>query len=493
MALLFVASYAVAQDRIKILDGGTVEGSIISEDENYILIRRKSGDIQQIKRDMIEHVDRGPAFNEEFQKRWQSLPERDANAAFELGLWCEDRGHTEEAQKCFEKTISIDPDHAIAREKLGHLFYEGKWYTNPEDYYKACGYVKFKDTWVSREDKEKLEQGLVKLPDGTWVSRESLKESEKPSPTAAPSPNPVRKPAEKKKWQRQVRDDAFYEDFSGSVPWEQRYKLETPKKHYILETNVSMPHAKRYADMLDKIYERYCKVFGEPSSSRKCVVWIHKDQQEFMTMHRTGAGGFYGGGRVVTYHGKFGTTGSTQTILFHECTHQFHDMVAGIRKVPIWIAEGLASFFECSEIDEKGNIHVGIVNGDRLDIVQQGVKSGNFIQLSQLIVTPQSRFRGEHYAYAWTLIYFLVYTSKHNQAVFNRYWTDVACGTGDDPRSTKFLKVIGIPIEKLQECWKEWVLILDRKDLPEDVEAKSKKFFEEWKQKKDASPQPPDK
>jgi len=49
MALLFVASYAVAQDRIKILDGGTVEGSIISEDENYILIRRKSGDIQQIK------------------------------------------------------------------------------------------------------------------------------------------------------------------------------------------------------------------------------------------------------------------------------------------------------------------------------------------------------------------------------------------------------------------------------------------------------------
>jgi hypothetical protein len=481
---------AIGEDRIKILDGGTVEGWIISEDENYILIRRKSGDIQQIKCNMIERVERGPAFNEEFQKRWGSLPGNDANTAFELGLWCEDRGHPQEAQKCFEKTVSIDPDHCMAREKLGHFFYDGKWYTNAEDYYKARGFVKFKGGWIPKEDKEKIEQGLVKLPDGSWVPRDSLKEREgEPSSASAPSQSTVKKPAaEKKVWKRQVRDDAFYEDFSGSVPWEQRHKLET--KHYILETNVSMAHAKRYADMLDKIYERYCKVFGDPPSPRKCLIWIHKDQQEFMAMHRTGAGGFYGGGRVVTYHGKFGPTGCTQTVLFHECTHQFHDMVAGIRRVPIWFAEGLASFFECSEIDEKGIIHIGVVNADRLGIVQQGVKTGNMIHLSQLIATPQSRFSGAHYAYAWTLIYFLVYTGKQNRAVFDKYWSEVACGSSDDSRSTRFLEVIGIPIDKLEECWKEWVLVLESKDLPEDVEAKSKKFFEEWKQKKEETPQP---
>lgn len=489
VTFLLFSRGAIGEDRIKILDGGTVEGWIISEDENYVLIRRKTGDIQQIKRDIIEHIDRGPEFKEEFQKRWDSLPESDANVAFELGLWCEDRGHSAEAQKCFEKTISIDPDHAMAREKLGHLFYNGKWYTNAEDYYKARGFVKFKGGWIPKEDKEKIDQGLVKLPDGTWVPGESLKQGEtQPSSAAAPSQKPVKKLAEKKVWQRQVRDDAFYEDFSGSVPWEQRHKLET--KHYILETSTSMAHAKRYADMLDKIYEKYCKVFGEPPSPRKCLVWIHSSQQEFASIHRTGAGGFYGGGRVVVYHGKFGPTGCTQNVLFHECTHQFHDMVAGIRRVPIWFAEGLASFFECSEIDDKGIIHIGVVNADRLGIVQQGCRTGSMKHLSELIVTPQSRFSGEHYAYAWTLIYFLVYTGKQNRAVFDKYWTEVACGSSDDSRSTKFLQVIGIPIEKLEECWKDWVLILDRKDLPEDAEAKSKKFFEEWKQRKDQAPQP---
>jgi hypothetical protein len=488
VAFLLCSRSAAGEDRIKILDGGTVEGWIISEDENYILIRRKSGDIQQIKWDMIERIERGPKFEEEFNKRWSSLPDNNADAAFELGLWCEDRGHSAQAQKCFEKTVSIDPDHAVAREKLGHLFYGGKWYTNAEDYYKARGFVKFKEDWMPKEDKEKIEQGLVKLPDGSWVPRDSVKETQ-PSSASAPAHSAAKKPVDEKKvWQRQARDDAFYEDFSGSVPWEQRHQIET--KYYFLDTNVSMAHAKRYADMLDKIYEKYCKVFGEPSSPRKCRVWIHKDQQDFMAVHHTGAGGFYGGGRVVAYHGKFGPTGSTQTVLFHECTHQFHDMVAGIRRVPIWFAEGLSSFFECSEIDEKGIIHIGVVNADRLGVVQQGCRTGNMIHLSDLIVTPQSRFSGAHYAYAWTVIYFLVYTNENNRAVFNRYWTEVARGSGDNSRSTRFLEVIGIPIEKLEECWKEWVLILDRKDLPEDVEAKSKKFFEEWKQKKGESSQP---
>jgi hypothetical protein len=487
--LFLVTEPVVAEDEIKILDGGTVRGYIIEENIDYVLIRRTSGDIQEIARDDIERIEHGPAFADEFKTRWEGIPDKDADAFFELGLWCEDRGRSEEATKCFSQVIKINPDHQIAREKLGHMYYDGKWYENIDEYYTARGYVNFEGNWIPKEEKEKYEAGLVKLDDGTWVSKARLEEIEKVKSRTPPQQNPTEKKepekddakADKAKWTRQKRDDAFYEDMSGSVAWSQARTV--PSKHYVIESNCSASHVKRYAEMLDLVYEKYVKVFGKPGSARSCHVRIYSSHQEFMQREGKpqGVGGFYGGGRVTAYHGKFGPTGSTQTVLFHECTHQFHDMVAGIRKSQIWFTEGLAVFFECSEVDENDRIHVGIVNKDRLGLVQKGVKEGNYINLETLLRTPQSSFGGAHYAYAWTVLYFLIYTNTNNRKVFNRYWSNVCCGSGESPGSPKFKEIIGIPLQDLEDCWKQWVQILDKDDLPEEVEAKSKEFFKNYK------------
>jgi hypothetical protein len=79
------------------------------------------------------------------------------------------------------------------------------------------------------------------------------------------------------------------------------------------------------------------------------------------------------------------------------------------------------------------------------------------------------------YNHAWSLIYWLVYTNKNNQRVFNDYWRK-ACESGDTGNSSTFLDTIGVPIEMLEEHWKEWVLILSPDDMPEDVERKTKEF-----------------
>lgn len=486
------ATSAFAEDIIQILDGKTVEGYIIEETEDYILVRRTTGDIQEIKWDIIDWVKRGPAFADEFKKKWAELESKDEDAVFELGLWCEDRGRPAEATQCFRRTIEINPNHYVAREKLGHMIHQGKWYENIEKYYEARGYVNYKGDWIPKEDRSKYEAGLIKQDDGTWISKAKLEEIRKnPSPANPSVKSPERKKSDeeqprksaKKGWKRQKRDNAFYEDTSGSVPWEQRHRHES--KHYTIESSCSMKHIKRYASMLDLVYMKYCKTFGKPKSPRKCHVRIYSSHQEFMSRERkpAGVGGFYGGGRVTAYHGKFGPTGSTQTVLFHECTHQFHDMVAGIRRAQIWFTEGLASFFECSEVDEQGKIHVGVVNNDRLGVVQKGVKSGNYINLEKLLSTPQSGFGGAHYAYAWTVLYFLIYTNPGNRKLFNRYWTQVCCGSGERGGSPKFKEMIGIPLQELEDCWKEWVQILKKDDLPEDVEEKSKNFFKNYKKK----------
>ncbi len=481
--LCLATGLALAEDTVQILDGKAVKGYIIEETEDYILIRLSSGDIQEINWDIIDWVKRGPAFDLEFKGRWEKTKNADADELFKLGLWCEDRGHPDKAADCFRRTIEVNPNHYVAREKLGHLFHEGKWYENIKDYYAARGYVSYKGNWIPKEDKEKYEAGLVKLDDGTWISKTKLAEMKKrPKPVKPVKKDPKKqpKPATKKPWKRQKRDDAFYEDFSGEVPWANRHRYES--KHYMIESNCSMKHIKRYAKMLDAVYQKYCKTFGKPASPRKCQVRIYARQQQ---MGRGGGvGGFYGGGRVTCYHGKFGGTGSTQTVLFHECTHQFHDMVAGIRRAQIWFTEGLAVFFECSEVDEHGKIHVGVVNKDRLGTVQAGVKSGKYINLETLLRTPQSGFSGRHYAYAWTVLYFLIYTNPGNRKLFNKYWVGVCCGSGERPGSPRFKEMIGIPLQDLEDCWKEWVQILGKNDLPEEVEKKSKEFFKNYKKKK---------
>lgn len=477
---------ASAEDTIKILDGGEVKGHIIEETEDYVLIRRKSGDIQEIKRDYIEEIRRGPVFADEFKSKWNKLPPDDADAAFELGLWCEDRGHAPEANRCFKRVIGIDPDHMVAREKLGHLYYDGKWYESPEGYYTARGYVQYNGEWIPKKDKSKYEAGLVKLEDGTWISKDKY-EQVKRRPSATPSgsrPGSGRLKSGKKKWKRQKLDKAFYADFSGRTPWADRRRHES--KHYIIESNCSMKHVKRYARMLDLIYVKFVKVFGKPKSDRRCLVRIYASKQEFMrhTGRGRGVGGFYGGGRVSVFHGRFGSTGSTQTVLFHECTHQFHDMIGGLHRSQIWFYEGLACFFECSEIDDHGKIHIGVVNRDRLRRVQSGIKRGRYIDVGALLATGRGRFSGTHYAYAWTVIYFLVYTNPNNRKLFNRYWTQVCCGSGERTGAPKFKKMIGVPVRELNDCWKEWVMMLGRNDLPEEVEEKSKNFFKEYKKKK---------
>jgi hypothetical protein len=85
----------------------------------------------------------------------------DANAQYELGLWCERNKLSSLAPSHYEAAIAIDREFEPAHQKLGHTLHEGHWLTRDE-MLQAQGLVKFRGKWVTPEEKSQY-QSNVKL------------------------------------------------------------------------------------------------------------------------------------------------------------------------------------------------------------------------------------------------------------------------------------------------------------------------------------------
>jgi hypothetical protein len=161
-------------------------------------------------------------------------------------------------------------------------------------------------------------------------------------------------------------------------------------------------------------------------------VYINRNQMEFMQMYRkpAGVGGFYmpSSRELYTYHGTFGVTGTTLTILSHEGCHQFqHLFVKGDARqfsaMPIWLLEGMAVIFEASEIKRSGSVKLVGPHPDRMKQLQQMIKKEEHITLQKCLSTPRMQFRGKHYNTAGAFTWWLLKTSKKKRyrALYEKY------------------------------------------------------------------------
>lgn len=136
-----------------------------------------------------------PAFSSSVEDRKAEYEKKRAEAGddvaklWDLYLWCEAFGMDKEGRSCLRAILKVDDGHREAHEKLGHLEYDGKWFTSKsklEKYKKEEekrraeeeGLVRFGDEWVPADDLPFLERGLVRDADGEWVSKEDLEKQE---------------------------------------------------------------------------------------------------------------------------------------------------------------------------------------------------------------------------------------------------------------------------------------------------------------------------
>jgi len=460
------------QDVIFLDGGGKVKGTIIEENEDFIIVKTKAGEIP-IKRERIERIEYGAGFQEEYQRRIDELDKEDPDAWYELGVWCRMKGYEKEAEDCFRKAIEIDPDHKESREELGYYKLEGKWVTEDE-YWRAQGYEKYGGVWLPKEEVERLKTRR-KARKKKETSKEGSESDEEADAAEEPPPDPSADPSGGlARNLRQKRNTRFIppEDPKERKEWIKKekerggWKVVYESKHYIFFSNAPYDTTKMYAHMMDRVYKEYKKIFQyKGKQKRPFVITMYGSYQEFLRKERKppGVGGFYDGTRISCPCGRVGRL-DTKTVLLHEGTHQFQGMVwpnmLSLTRVPgaIWFVEGLAVYFESGTFDPSTGAFRLTLNKNRLSTLKRAMASGRFVRIERLLEMTQRGFGAYHYAHAYGLVYFLVNYSKAFRKKFKKYF-DAFTKPGVKPKE-EFIKLFGDDWDRLNEAWRKYILSL---------------------------------
>ena len=220
------------------------------------------------------------------------------------------------------------------------------------------------------------------------------------------------------------------------VEWLERHKIRT--RHFEVHCNSTYRVAKLYGDLMEIIRYELSKMFHSPIVRvQRAPVFIYKSQEEFLEQDDygrwggRGLGGYYipPSQKIVAFHGTFGFTGTTFSVLCHEGTHYYEGLVLkDFRNVPIWLIEGLAVYFgDGSTFDpRKKKIRVGQIPRDRLVHIQEKMDAGRHTDVKTLVNMKRygrKPFTGSHYADAWALIYFLVNSGDSGKSLLKAYWS----------------------------------------------------------------------
>jgi hypothetical protein len=484
-----------AEDVIKLTNGQQLRGKIIDETEESVMLEGKYG-VQEISRGEIESIKQGFDFDTEFKQKTSKLSVRDSKGWYELGVWCEGNRQPDKAKECYLKAVEADSDNVEARDKLGHRKYQGKWYESEAEYYKARGWANYFGEWMPKDDMDKYKAGLVKQDDGTWVSRkvweekdkrrraeELRKEEQEKKEKAARGEKSKEDPGKDKSGDAGAairrkagafgRKNPVPEDKAERKKWINSYKQKLgwrnhyESKYYIFMCNGPADKTKYFAQLMDKMYTQYCTIFVyKVKQEQPFLVHMYKDQREFMAKDRKGpgVGGYYDGAKIVCFLGRAGNL-NTQTVLFHEGTHQFQGLIwpdmGRLTRVQggIWMVEGLATYFECAQLS-GGKILTGQVNKGRHGTLAGAMRRNRHTKLPELIRMTQRGYSAYHYAHGWGLCHFMIHANSKLRSKFKKYFKEFK-KEGVQPVA-KFNEIFPYDESKLDEEWKNYILNLRR-------------------------------
>lgn len=178
LLLLFSAPLAVAHT-VETLDGTIHEGKIVIDTDEKVVIVTTFGDRVVVKRDQIKAVDdRTPPLREQLKYR-ADLAKDDVPRLWDLYKWAKKQGFKDELEFILDRIVELKPKSSKAHKLLGHEKVDGVWMTPEEKErhvqelhdaeMRGKGLVPYEDRWVTPEEKDALEKGLLKDGDN-WVT-----------------------------------------------------------------------------------------------------------------------------------------------------------------------------------------------------------------------------------------------------------------------------------------------------------------------------------
>ncbi len=288
-------------------------------------------------------------------------------------------------------------------------------------------------------------------------------------------------PAERKKLEKERTDriksaekfqKARLAEYEG-VDWVNRHKIRTP--NFDVHCNSTRQVAEFYGKMMELIRAKLSEMFpSKIHRNLRAPLLIYKNQEEFINLDPQarfmgrGLGGYYNiqSQGINIYHGTFGFTGTTFSVLCHEGTHYYQGLVVkDYKNMPIWFSEGMAVYFgDGSTFDPKtGKIEVGKIPRDRLAHLQDKILRGQHSHLKDLVAMTRAGFTGSHYADAWALVYFLAKSSDKGTKLLNAYW-----GLGMERPLTRkdFTDLAQKYYEGIENLEKEYVAYVSALEMP---------------------------
>ncbi|MCA9320519.1 MAG: hypothetical protein KDB53_07280, partial [Planctomycetes bacterium] len=154
----------LAQDFIKLKEGGSVLGEIVKEDATSLTVVTKECELVTVAKDSIERERRGKKIHRKVQAMLDAIDAEDNDALFALAQEIsETKAYKYDALRFARRIVARDPDHEGARTLLGHVRIQEKWYPDREtamkaleEKMKADGFVYLNEGWVKVERAEEL-------------------------------------------------------------------------------------------------------------------------------------------------------------------------------------------------------------------------------------------------------------------------------------------------------------------------------------------------
>jgi len=234
----------------------------------------------------------------EYKKRLSEIDPQDANAYYELGVWCKGAKLRREATKSFKRAVQLDPQHEKAHQALGHVLFEGTWMTPGEkrrleerkkiEGYRKQGLVQYKGQWVKQSEIDYIKQGLVKWEDPDsgevqWVTEDDRKKLEKGLVRHDGRWMSKEEAENLKKGLFKVEGEFVTKEKANEYhsSWETAWELES--EHYMLVTTKDYDYAIQVLDKAEKTYAALAKFFGDEPQlyGDKLYIYMQKNRDEY--------------------------------------------------------------------------------------------------------------------------------------------------------------------------------------------------------------------
>ena len=151
--LLLVPAFG-GTDEVHLTTGGVVRGVIVERTDEAVVIEAGPGRVT-LPLSRITRIVDGASSLATFQERAARIPFDDVEGLADLARWAGDHALATYSRHTWERVLALDPGHPEANAALGRAYVDGVWMSE-QDAYRAQGYVRFDEQWVTPAEHEAL-------------------------------------------------------------------------------------------------------------------------------------------------------------------------------------------------------------------------------------------------------------------------------------------------------------------------------------------------